>query len=72
MNLLSIICISRLEEAEERYANRESRPEDLELIEQLRSAILEKEERINALVVWCTLILYPTILFLTLYLICQF
>ncbi|XP_074643406.1 protein FAM184A-like [Tubulanus polymorphus] len=32
-----------LEEAEERFRNRESRPEDLELIEQLRAALQDKE-----------------------------
>ena len=33
----------RLQEAEERYENRESRPEDLELIEQLRQQLYERE-----------------------------
>ena len=41
----------RLEEAIERYRNRESRPEDLELIEQLRDNILEKEGLVKQLVV---------------------
>ncbi|KAL3864834.1 hypothetical protein ACJMK2_006484 [Sinanodonta woodiana] len=40
----------QLEEAEERYQNRESRPEDLELIEQLRESILEKEQRMKQLI----------------------
>lgn len=44
-----MLFINRLEEAEERYANRDSRPEDLELIDQLREAIYDKEERIKAL-----------------------
>lgn len=39
-----------LDEAEERYANRESRPEDLELIEQLRQDVIEKEQRVKALI----------------------
>lgn len=39
-----------LSEAEERYNSRDSRPEDLELIEQLRDGILEREERMKALV----------------------
>ncbi|XP_046548334.1 protein FAM184A-like isoform X2 [Haliotis rubra] len=37
----------QLEEAEERYENRESRPEDLELIQQLRDAISEREQRLK-------------------------
>ncbi|XP_046334607.2 protein FAM184A-like isoform X1 [Haliotis rufescens] len=37
----------QLEEAEERYENRESRPEDLELIQQLRDAIAEREQRLK-------------------------
>ena len=41
----------RLEEAEDRYNSRDSRPEDLELIQQLRDAVLEREERMKALVV---------------------
>ncbi|KAL4231837.1 hypothetical protein ACF0H5_009413 [Mactra antiquata] len=40
----------QLHEAEDRYNNRESRPEDLELIHQLREHILEKEEKVKALV----------------------
>ncbi|KAK3095651.1 hypothetical protein FSP39_017162 [Pinctada imbricata] len=39
-----------LEEAEERYNNRESRTEDLELIEQLRNAIQEREQRMKTLI----------------------
>jgi hypothetical protein len=40
-----------LEEANDRYRNRESRPEDLELIDQLRNAVLEKEQRMKQLIV---------------------
>lgn len=32
-----------LDEAEERFSNRESRPDDLELIHQLRNAVAERE-----------------------------
>lgn len=39
-----------LEEANERYRTRESRPEDLELIEQLRNSVLEKEQRMKQLI----------------------
>ncbi|XP_052773969.1 protein FAM184A-like [Mya arenaria] len=39
-----------LNEAEDKYNNRESRPEDLELIEQLRYSIREKEEKVRALI----------------------
>ena len=47
--------IDRLEEAEERYNNRDSRPEDLELIQQLRDAIAEREARMKQLIVSCCL-----------------
>ena len=40
-----------MEEANDRYRNRESRPEDLELIDQLRNAVLEKEQRMKQLIV---------------------
>ncbi|XP_041368165.1 protein FAM184A-like [Gigantopelta aegis] len=40
----------QLDEAEERYDNRDSRPEDLELIEQLRDAIQEREMRIKEII----------------------
>ncbi|ESO96978.1 hypothetical protein LOTGIDRAFT_231741 [Lottia gigantea] len=40
----------QLEEAEDRYRNRESRPEDLELIMQLRDAIQERELRVKELI----------------------
>lgn len=39
-----------LQDAEEKYDNRESRPEDLELIEQLRACIYEKEEQVKSLI----------------------
>ncbi|XP_050395937.1 protein FAM184A [Patella vulgata] len=39
-----------LQEAEERYRNRESRPEDLELIMQLRDSISERELRVKELI----------------------
>ncbi|XP_056005748.1 protein FAM184A-like [Ostrea edulis] len=39
-----------LDEAEERYSNRDSRPEDLELIQQLRDAIAERESRMKQLI----------------------
>ncbi|OWF38300.1 protein FAM184A-like [Mizuhopecten yessoensis] len=39
-----------LEEAEEKYHNRESRPEDLEAISQLRDAIRERELRMKTLI----------------------
>ncbi|KAL5022301.1 hypothetical protein ScPMuIL_001456 [Solemya velum] len=39
-----------LEEAEEKYLNRDSRPEDLELIEQLRDSVLEREAKVKQLI----------------------
>ena len=42
-------CNCRLEEAEERYRNRESRTEDLELIHHLQNEIQEKEAFVNRL-----------------------
>ena len=48
---MHVLCDYRLEEAEERYNNRESRQEDLELIEQLRNAIQEREHRMKTLIV---------------------
>ena len=53
--------LDSLEEAEERYNSRDSRPEDLELIEQLRDGILEREERMKALVVSITLAQTPAL-----------
>lgn len=39
-----------LEEAEERYKQRDSRPEDLELIQQLREEVQEREMRVKQLI----------------------
>ena len=41
----------RLEEAEERYHNRDSRPEDIEQIAKLRDMVEEREEYMKRLVV---------------------
>ena len=41
----------RLEEAEDRYRQRESRPEDLEKIKQLQDMIYEKEETLKKMLV---------------------
>lgn len=41
----------RLEEAEERYRNRESRPEDLERIRQLQEAIVQREQALKRMMV---------------------
>ena len=43
----------RLEEAEERYQNRESRDEDLALIQKLNDDLLQKEDMMKRLVVCC-------------------
>ncbi len=43
--------ISRLEEAEDRYRDRESRPEDLDLIERLQKGIEEREAAVQRMVV---------------------
>ena len=47
------MCVSlyRLAEAEERYSQRDSRPEDLELIQQLREEVQEREMRVKQLIV---------------------
>ena len=45
--------VCRLEEAEERFRNRESRQEDLDLIQQLKQALAEREMEMKKLVV-CT------------------
>ena len=42
---------TRLEEAEEKYRSRQSRPEDLEAIEQLKRALAERELDMKKLVV---------------------
>ena len=44
-----ILC--RLAEAEERYINRESRPEDLETIRQMQEAIIHREEALKKIMV---------------------
>ena len=43
--------MDRLEEAEEKYRSRQSRPEDLEIIEQLQRALAERELDMKKLVV---------------------
>ena len=48
MNLFSL---ERLEEAEEKFRSRQSRPEDLEVIEQLKRALAERELDMKKLVV---------------------
>ena len=52
MDLYSIF-LPRLEEAEEKYRRRQSRPEDLEFIEQLKRALAERELDMKKLVVCC-------------------
>lgn len=42
---------NRLEEAEDKYRSRQSRPEDLEVIEQLKRALAERELDMKKLVV---------------------
>lgn len=42
---------NRLEEAEEKYRSRQSRPEDLEVIEQLKRVLAERELDMKKLVV---------------------
>jgi len=51
MDLHCIILVPRLEEAEEKYRSRQSRPEDLEFIEQLKRALAERELDMKKLVV---------------------
>jgi len=48
---LHCIVVRRLEEAEEKYRSRQSRPEDLEFIEQLKRALAERELDMKKLVV---------------------
>lgn len=43
--------VIRLEEAEEKYRSRQSRPEDLEIIDQLKRALAERELDMKKLVV---------------------
>lgn len=45
------ITILRLEEAEERYLNREPREEDLNMIEQLRRMLTQREQEMQQLLV---------------------
>jgi hypothetical protein len=49
--IVTVFFLLRLEEANERYNQRESKPEDLELIEQLRQEVAEREMRIKQLIV---------------------
>ena len=46
-----LFFFNRLEEAEEKYRNRQSRPEDLEVIEQLKRVLAERELDMKKLVV---------------------
>lgn len=51
------VCVSRLEGTEEKLRNRESRPEDLRIIAELREMVTEREALVKKLVVsgavWC-------------------
>jgi len=49
--LLLLRSHCRLEEAEERYRNREAREEDLALIEQLKMALTSREQEMQQLIV---------------------
>lgn len=44
-------CASRLEGTEEKLRNRESRPEDLQIIAELREMVTEREALVKKLVV---------------------
>ena len=46
-----LFFFNRLEEAEEKYRSRQSRPEDLEVIEQLKRVLAERELDMKKLVV---------------------
>ena len=48
---VSVITCCRLTEAELRYKNRDSRPEDLERIQELRIAVNDQEKKIDELLV---------------------
>lgn len=48
------VCVCRLEGTEDKLRNRESRPEDLHLIAELRELVSEREALVKKLVV-CTL-----------------
>ena len=49
--LLSPVWVSRLEGTEEKLRNRESRPEDLHVIAELREMVTEREALVKKLVV---------------------
>lgn len=49
--ILFFFFLNRLEEAEEKYRGRQSRPEDLEVIEQLKRVLAERELDVKKLVV---------------------
>lgn len=51
MILFFFFFLNRLEEAEEKYRSRQSRPEDLEVIEQLKRVLAERELDMKKLVV---------------------
>lgn len=48
---MQFFVVNRLEEAEEKFWSRQSRPEDLEVIEQLKRALAERELDMKRLVV---------------------
>lgn len=48
---MQFFVVNRLEEAEEKFRSRQSRPEDLEVIEQLKRALAERELDMKRLVV---------------------
>ena len=48
---MQFFVVNRLEEAEEKFRSRQSRPEDLEVIEQLKRARAERELDMKRLVV---------------------
>lgn len=48
---MQFFVVNRLEEAEEKFRSRQPRPEDLEVIEQLKRALAERELDMKRLVV---------------------
>lgn len=48
---MQFFVVNRLEEAEEKFRSRQSRTEDLEVIEQLKRALAERELDMKRLVV---------------------
>lgn len=48
---MQFFVVNRLEEAEEKFRSRQSRPEDLEFIEQLKRALAERELDMKRLLV---------------------